>query len=123
LSKRLGGNKIMPRGGFGGGMPPGGMNNLMKQAQKMQKQMAQMQEELKEKKIEASSGGGAVKVIINGEKLIESLQIDEDVLDDVEMLQDLIMTAINEGMRQMEEQINSQMSRITGGMGLPPGMF
>ena len=112
----------MPRGGFGG-MPPGGMNNLMKQAQKMQKQMAQMQEELKEKTLEASSGGGAVKVVINGEKLIESLEISEDVLDDVEMLQDLIMTAINEGMRQMEEQINSQMSRITGGMGLPPGMF
>jgi len=113
----------MPRGGFGGGMPPGGMNNLMKQAQKMQKQMAQMQEELKEKKIESSSGGGAVKVVINGEKLIESLEIDEDVLDDVEMLQDLIMTAINEGIRQMEEQVSNQMSRITGGMGLPPGLF
>jgi len=112
----------MPKGGFGG-MPPGGMNNLMKQAQKMQKQMAQMQEELKEKKIEASSGGGAVKVTINGEKMIEALQIDEDVLEDVEMLQDLIITAVNEGMRQMEEQVSNQMSRITGGMGLPPGLF
>ena len=107
--------------GFGG-MPPGGMNNLMKQAQKMQKQMAQMQEELKTKTIEASSGG-AVKVVINGDRLIESLEINEDVLDDVEMLQDLVMTAVNEGIRQMEELANSQMSKITGGMGLPPGLF
>lgn len=113
----------MARGGFGGGMPPGGMGNIMKQAQKMQRQMAQMQEELKTKTIEASSGGGAVKVIINGEKMIESLEISEDVLDDVEMLQDLVMTAINEGMRQMEEQVAGQMAKITGGMGLPPGMF
>ncbi|MCL2399689.1 MAG: YbaB/EbfC family nucleoid-associated protein [Defluviitaleaceae bacterium] len=108
--------------GFGG-MPPGGMNNLMKQAQKMQKQMAQMQEELKSKTIESSSGGGAVKVVINGEHMIESLTIDETVLDDVEMLQDLVMTAINEGMRQMDEMVNNQMSKLTGGMGLPPGLF
>jgi len=113
----------MARGGFGGGMPPGGMGNLMKQAQKMQRQMAQMQEELKEKKIEASSGGGAVKVTINGEKIIEALTISEDVLDDVEMLQDLVMTAVNEAIRQMDETVNSQMSKLTGGMGLPPGLF
>ena len=112
----------MARGGFTG-MPPGGMNNLMKQAQKMQKQMAQMQEDLKEKKVEASSGGGAVKVVINGEKLIDSLIIDEDVLDDVEMLQDLVMAAVNEGIRQMEDLVNNQMSKITGGMGLPPGFM
>ena len=112
----------MARGGFGG-MPPGGMNNLMKQAQKMQRQMAEMQEELKSKTIESSSGGGAVKVVINGDRLIESLEISNDVLDDVEMLQDLVMSAINEGMRQVEEMVNGQMSKITGGMGLPPGMF
>ena len=112
----------MARGGFTG-MPPGGMNNLMKQAQKMQKQMTQMQEDLKEKKVEASSGGGAVKVVINGEKLIDSLIIDEDVLDDVEMLQDLVMAAVNEGIRQMEDLVNNQMSKITGGMGLPPGFM
>ena len=112
----------MPKGGFGG-MPPGGMNNLMKQAQKMQQKMAQMQEELKEKTIEASSGGGAVKVVVNGEHLLESLEISEDVLDDVEMLQDLVMTAVNEGIRQIDEMVNSQMSKLTGGMGLPPGMF
>ena len=113
----------MARGGFGGGMPPGGMNNLMKQAQKMQKQMAQMQEELKTKTLETSSGGGAVKVVINGERVIQSLTISEDVLDDVEMLQDLVMTAVNEGIRQIEESVNSQMSKLTGGMGLPPGLF
>ena len=108
--------------GFGG-MPPGGMNNLMKQAQKMQRQMAQMQDELKSKTVEASSGGGAVKVVVNGERVVESLEISEEVLDDVEMLQDLVITAINEGMRQMEEQISGQMSKLTGGMGLPPGLF
>lgn len=113
----------MARGGFGGGMPPGGMNNLMKQAQKMQRQMAQMQEELKTKTVESSSGGGAVKVVINGEHMIESLVISEDVLDDVEMLQDLVMTAINEGMRQMDEMTSGQMAKLTGGMGLPPGLF
>ena len=112
----------MAKGGFGG-MPPGGMNNLMKQAQKMQRQMAQMQEELKTKTVEASSGGGAVKVVINGERLVESLEISEDVLDDVEMLQDLVMTAVNEGMKQVEEMVNGQMAKLTGGMGLPPGMF
>lgn len=112
----------MARGGFSG-MPPGGMGNIMKQAQKMQRQMAQMQEDLKSKTVEASSGGGAVKVTINGERAIEALEISEDVLDDVEMLQDLVISAVNEGMRQIEELVNSQMSKITGGMGLPPGMF
>ena len=112
----------MARGGFSG-MPPGGMNNLTKQAQKMQRQMAQMQEELKSKTIESSSGGGAVKVIINGDKIIESLEISEDVLDDVEMLQDLVISAVNEGMRQMEELISNQMAKLTGGMGLPPGFL
>ena len=109
--------------GFGG-MPGGmNMNNLMKQAQKMQQQMVEMQEELKTKTLEASSGGGAVKVVINGERMIESLSISEDVLDDVEMLQDLVISAINEGVRQMDSMINGQMSKLTGGMGLPPGMF
>jgi len=112
----------MPKG-FNG-MPGGGMNmnNLMKQAQKMQKQMAEMQEELKTKTLEASSGGGAVKVVINGEKEIQSLTIDPDVLDDVEMVQDLVMAAVNEAIRQMDELVNGQMSKLTGGMGIP-GLF
>jgi DNA-binding YbaB/EbfC family protein len=114
----------MPKG-FGGGMPGGmNMNNLMKQAQKMQKQMAEMQENLAEKTLEVSSGGGAVKVKINGEKQILDLTISPDAVDpdDVEMLQDLVRTAVNEAIRQMDESVNSQMSQITGGMNLP-GMF
>ena len=114
----------MPKG-FGG-MPGGGMNmnQLMKQAQKMQKQMAEMQESMSEKVLEVSSGGGAVKVTINGEKQIQSLVISPDVVDpeDVEMLQDLVMTAVNEAIRQIDESVNAQMSKITGGMSIP-GMF
>jgi len=114
----------MPKG-FGGGMPGGmNMNHLMKQAQKMQKQMADMQEALAEKKLEISAGGGAVKVTISGEKQILGLQISPDVVDpdDVEMLQDLVMSAVNEAFRQMDDAVSSQMSQITGGMNLP-GMF
>ena len=113
----------MPKG-FGG-MPGGmNMNNLMKQAQKMQKQMAEMQEDLANKTLEVSAGGGAIKVIVTGEKQIKELTISPDVVDpdDVEMLQDLVISAVNEAMRQMEESVSSQMSKITGGMNLP-GMF
>jgi len=113
----------MPKG-FGG-MPGGmNMNSLMKQAQKMQKQMADMQEDLANKTLEVSSGGGAVKVVVNGEKQLLNLQISPEVIDpdDVEMLQDLVMSAVNEALRQMEEAVNSQMSKITGGMNMP-GLF
>jgi DNA-binding YbaB/EbfC family protein len=110
--------------GYGG--MPGGMNmgNLMKQAQKMQKQMAEMQEELKTKTLEASAGGGAVRVVINGERVIESLTIAPEVIDpdDAEMLQDLVMSAVNEAIRQMDELVNGQMARLTGGAGIP-GLF
>ena len=107
------------------GMPGGmNMNNLVKQAQKMQKQMAEMQEDLAKKTLEVSSGGGAVKITVNGEKQITDLQISPEVIDpdDVEMLQDLVMSAVNEALRQMDEAVSSQMSKITGGMNLP-GMF
>jgi len=107
------------------GMPSGmNMNNLMKQAQKIQKQMAQMQEELAQKTLEVSAGGGAIKVTVSGEKQIVDLTISPDVVDpdDVEMLQDLVISAVNEALRQMEESINSQMSKLTGGMNMP-GMF
>ena len=112
----------MPKG-FGG--PPGmNMQGLMKQAQKMQKQMAEIQEQMAKKTLEVSSGGGAIKVTINGEKQITSLVISPEVVDpdDVEMLQDLVISAVNEAFRQMEESVNSQMSKITGGMNLP-GLF
>jgi len=113
----------MPKG-FGG-MPGGmNMNSLMKQAQKMQKQMAEMQEDLANKTLEVSAGGGAIKVTVNGEKQILDLVISPDVVDpdDVEMLQDLVISAVNEALRQMDEAVNSQMSKITGGMNMP-GMF
>ncbi|MCL2499944.1 MAG: YbaB/EbfC family nucleoid-associated protein [Defluviitaleaceae bacterium] len=113
----------MPKGFHGS---PGGMNmqQMMKQAQKMQRQMAEMQEELSNKKLEVSSGGGAVKITINGEKQITDLVISPDVVDpdDVEMLQDLVMTAVNEAIRQIDEAANNQMSKITGGISLP-GLF
>ena len=111
----------MARGGFPG---MGNMNNLMRQAKKMQEQMLKMQEELEEKTVEASAGGGVVTVVANGKKEIVEITIDPSVVDpdDVEMLQDLIMAAANEALRQAEEMIQNEMSKITGGMGLP-GLF
>ncbi|MBS4959929.1 MAG: YbaB/EbfC family nucleoid-associated protein [Clostridiales bacterium] len=104
--------------GFGG-MGGMNMNNLMKQAQKMQKQMESLQAEMAEKTIETTSGGGAVKVVITGKKEIKSININPEVVDpdDVEMLQDLIMTAVNEAIRQAEDMMNSEMSKVTGGLG------
>lgn len=108
------------------GMNMGGMNmnNLMKQAQKMQKQMEEMQSELEEKKFEVTSGGGAVKIVITGKKTIDEISISPDVVDpdDIEMLQDLILTAVNEAIRTAEEAVNSEMSKITGGASLPGWM-
>ena len=109
------------------GMGMGGMNmnNLMKQAQKMQKQMVDMQAELEVKIYEVSSGGGAVKITINGKKEIQEIVISPDVVDpnDVEMLQDLVLTAVNEAIRQVEEAAAAHMGKLTGGMGLPGGLF
>jgi len=115
----------MPKGFRG--MPGGGgmnMQQMMKQAQKMQRQMEEMQAELANKTLEVSAGGGAIKVTINGEKQITALEISPDVIDpdDVEMLQDLVISAVNEAIRQMDEQTSGQMSQITGGMNLP-GLF
>jgi len=112
----------MPKGY--GGMPGMNMNQLMKQAQKMQQQMAKMQEEMADKTLEVTAGGGAIKVTVNAEKQITELVISPEVVDpdDVEMLQDLVISAVNEAIRQMEESVNSQMSKITGGVNLP-GMF
>ncbi|NLM03991.1 MAG: YbaB/EbfC family nucleoid-associated protein [Clostridiales bacterium] len=113
----------MARRGFpGGGMP--NMNNMLKQAQKMQKQMEQMQEEIEKREVEASAGGGAVTVKVNGKKEILSINIEPDVVDpdDVEMLEDLVMAAVNEAMRSAEEMVAKEMAKITGGMNLP-GLF
>lgn len=98
------------RGGFPGGMP-GNMNNLMKQAQKMQKQMEEATKELEEKEITASAGGGAVEVTISGRKEVTKVKLAEEVVDpdDIEMLEDLIMAATNEALRQIEEASQQSM--------------
>ena len=112
------------RGGYGGQMP-GNMNNIMKQAQKMQRQMEEMQKELETKTVEATAGGEAVKVVVNGRKEIIEVELKPEVVDpdDIEMLQDLITAAVNEGLRKADEMVNSQMSSITGGLNLPGGLF
>ena len=110
---------MVKRGGYGGGMMPGNMNNLMKQAQKMQRQMEEKQKELEEKVWEATSGGGAVKVRVSGQKEVVGIEIAPEVVDpdDVEMLQDLIMTAVNEALRTMEAESAEMMNEIAGGIG------
>lgn len=112
----------MARGGFPGGFGGGNINNLMKQAQKLQRDMEQAQKELESKEFEASVGGGAVIVKVNGKKEVLAINIKEEVVDpdDVEMLEDLIVAATNEALRKVEEASASAMSKLTGGM---PGMF
>lgn len=112
----------MARGGFPG---MGNMNNLMKQAKKMQEQMVKVQEELEQKTVETSAGGGVVSVVANGKKEIVSIDIKPEVVDpdDVEMLQDLVLAAVNEALRQADEMVQSEMSKVTGGLGGLPGMF
>ncbi|MDQ2086547.1 YbaB/EbfC family nucleoid-associated protein [Herbivorax sp. ANBcel31] len=114
----------MAKGGFPG-MGGGNMGNLMKQAQKMQKEMEKLQEELKDREVEASAGGGAITVTATGKKDIKDITIKPEVVDpeDVEMLQDLILAAINEALRKADEMVNGEMSKVTGGMGGLPGMF
>lgn len=113
------------RGGYPGGMMPGNMNNLMKQAQKMQRQMEETTKELETKEFTASAGGGAVEVTVNGKKEVVSVKLSEEVVDpdDIEMLQDLIVAATNEALRKMEEESQAQMSKITGGLGGMGGGF
>ena len=112
------------RGGFPGGMP-GNMNNIMKQAQKMQKQMEEATKELQEKEVTSSAGGGAVEVTVSGKKEVTKVKIDPEAVDpdDVEMLEDLIMAATNEALRQIEEISAQSMSKITGGLGGMGGGF
>ena len=108
------------RGGFPGGMGmPGNMNNLMKQAQKMQKQMEESQKALQEKEYTASAGDGAVEITVSGKKEIVKVKLAEEAVDpdDVEMLEDMIMAAANEALRKMEEDTAAVMSKLTGGLG------
>ena len=112
------------RGGFPGGMP-GNMNNLMKQAQRMQRQVEETTKELEEKEYSASAGGGAVTVTVSGKKEVLSVKLAEEVVDpdDIEMLQDLIVAATNEALRQLEEESQAAMSKLTGGLGGLGGGF
>ena len=110
------------RGGFGGGMMPGNINQLMKQAQKMQKQMEEQSAAFEGKEFSASSGGGAVSITVSGKKEVTKVSIDKEVVDpdDVEMLEDLIMAATNEALRKMEEEHSALMGGIAGGAGKLP---
>ena len=109
----------MARGGYPGGMG-GNMQQLMRQAQKMQEKMAAKQEELNAREFTASAGGGAVQATVYGRKELKSIAIDPDCVspDDVEMLQDMILAAVNEALRQADEIVNAEMGKITGGMNL-----
>ena len=107
------------RGGFPGGAMPGNMNNLMKQAQRMQRQMEEGQKELETKEFTAKAGGGAVEVTVSGKKEILNVKLSEEAVDpdDIETLQDMIMAAVNEAMRQAEEANAAIMNKMTGGLG------
>lgn len=103
----------------------GNMAGMMKKVQKLQGDMAKLQEELKARTIEVSTGGGAVKVVVNGEKKIESVKIAPTAVDpeDVEMLEDLVVAAVNEAMSKVDDMMAQEMGKLTGGLNLPPGMF
>lgn len=109
------------RGGFPGGMGmPNNMGNLMKQAQKMQRQMEESQKALEEKEFTAKAGGGAVEVTVTGKKLIKSIKLQEEIVDpeDIETLEDSIVAAVNEALKQVDEATSSSMSKLTGGLGM-----
>lgn len=111
----------MNKGGFPGG---GNLNNLLKQAQNFQKKLEEKQQELEVKTVEASSGGGAVTAVANGKKQIIDLKIKPEVVDpdDIEMLEDLVLAAVNEALKKSEEMIASEMGKLTQGVNIP-GLF
>ena len=112
----------LPQGYGGGGA--GNMQSMIKQAQKMQEDMARMQEELDTREFTAAAGGGAVTAVVDGKHMVKSLAIKPEVVDpeDVEMLADLVMAAVNEAIRQAVDTSEAEMGKVTGGMNIP-GMF
>ena len=108
---------------FGGNA--GNMAGMMKKVQKMQADMAKLQEELKQRTLEVTAGGGAIKVVISGDKEIRSLKIDPEAIDqeDVEMLEDMLIAAFNEALKKVDDMTSTEMAKVTGGMNLPKGMF
>ena len=111
------------RGGFPGGMP-GNRANLMKQAQRMQRQMEESQKELETKEFTAKAGGGAVEVTVTGKKEVTKVKLSQEVVDpdDVEMLEDLVMAAANEALRMAEEANSEMMGKMTGGLNMGGGL-
>ena len=115
----------MAKGGYRGGMPMGGMNmNMVKQAQKMQQEMLRMQQEMETKEYEATTGGGMVTAAVNGKHELMRLVIEPEAVDpeDVEMLQDMVIAAVNEAMRKADADASANMSKLTGGLNLG-GLF
>ena len=116
----------MAKGGYRGGMPMGGMNQMqmMKQAQKMQQDMLKMQQEMEEKQYEATAGGGVITAVVSGKRELVRVTIDPEAVDsdDVEMLQDMVVAAVNEAMRKAEADSAQNMSKRTGGLNLG-GLF
>ena len=98
-----------------------GMGKMMKQAQQLQSKMLKMQEELAGKTVEATAGGGMIKVVANGKQQIVSIEIEKEVVDpdDVEMLQDLVLAAVNDALNRSQEMVSGEMSKLTGGMNIP----
>ena len=114
----------MARGGFPGMMGGGNMQQLARQAQKLQQQMTKMQEELETREYEASAGGGMVTVKVSGKKELISIEIKPEAVDpdDVEMLQDLVLAAVNEALRTANDTTEREMGKLTGGLNMP-GLF
>ena len=116
----------MAKGGFRGGFPGGGNQmNMMKQAQKMQQDFLKMQQELESKEFEFTAGGGAVKATMIGTRQLQSITIDPELLDpdDVEMLQDLVLAALNGAIKLTDDETNKAMAKLQGGLGGFPGLF
>ena len=107
----------MAKGGFPGGM---NMQNMMRQAQQMQQKMQQLQAEVEQREVEATAGGGVVRVVATGKKTIQSIEIKPEAVDpdDVEMLEDLVMAAVNEALSKADEMMQQEMGKVTGGMNL-----
>lgn len=103
----------------------GNMAGMMKKVQKLQADMAKLQEELKARTLESTAGGGAVKVVVNGDKQVLSVKIDPAAVDpaDIEMLEDMIMAAVNEALKKVDDMMAQEMGKLTGGLRLPGGMF
>lgn len=115
----------MAKGGYRGGFPGGNQMNMVRQAQKMQQELLKMQQELESEKYEFTVGGGAVKATMVGSRQLESIEIDPEVVDpeDVEMLQDMIVAAVNGAIKKADDETSKAMSKFQGGMGGLSGLF